>query len=48
MNQHDDSYKVSSRLPNLKVAADKLAVVAWVNKPKDLTPLQATGGWLSK
>jgi hypothetical protein len=48
MSKYGNSYKVSSRLPNLKVAADKLAVVAWVNKSKDLTPLQATGGWLSK
>lgn len=48
MNQDGDSYTVSSSLPSLKVAADKLAVVAWVNKSKDLTPIQATGGWIKK
>jgi hypothetical protein len=46
MEKHGDSYTVSSHLPKLKQEARQLAVVAWVNESKDLTPLQATGGWL--
>lgn len=47
MQSNDDQFSVSTVLPQLKEKADKLAVVAWVNKSKDLTPLQATGGWIA-
>jgi hypothetical protein len=47
LQQNDTGeYCFSSKLPTLKMHANKLAIVAWVNRSKDLTPIQATGGWL--
>ena len=47
LQREDDQFKVSTVLPELKLRADKLAIAVWVNQSRDLTPLQATGGWLN-
>lgn len=47
LQREDGQFKVSTVLPELKLRADKLAIAVWVNQSKDLTPLQATGGWLN-
>jgi hypothetical protein len=39
-------YLLTTTLPELSVEADKLAVVAWINPPKEMTPMQAVGGYL--
>lgn len=48
MNSTGNGFKVTTELPKAKLEAQQLAVAAWVNKPKNLAPLQATGGWLKK
>jgi len=47
LQREDAQFKVSTELPELKLRADKLAIAVWVNQSRDLTPLQATGGWLN-
>lgn len=44
----DNTYTVSSRLPDTVVTAPRMAIVAWVNKQGDQAPIQATGGWLTQ
>ena len=46
---NSDSGRWRDRLPTVEAdwGAQRLALVAWVNRPGDLTPLQATGGYLS-
>ncbi|HKK15311.1 MAG TPA: DUF1223 domain-containing protein [Gammaproteobacteria bacterium] len=48
MKREGDSFTVSGGLPDVSVAAPHMAVAAWVNGHGDQTPLQATGGWLTK
>ena len=33
-------------LPKAKIQAKKMAIAAWVSTTNDLTPIQATGGWI--
>lgn len=39
-------FTVMTELPDIVETAPKMAVSAWVNKENDMTPIQATGGWL--
>ncbi|MFW5450128.1 MAG: DUF1223 domain-containing protein [Methylophagaceae bacterium] len=45
---NDGHYTVSSvALPKLSVHPSKIALSTWVNSDDDLSPLQATGGWIN-
>lgn len=44
----DGSYTASLHLPRSQIKASKKGLVAWINTTSDLTPIQATGGYLSK
>ncbi len=35
-------------LPTVKTPAKKTAIASWVSTANDLTPIQATGGWLTR
>ncbi len=39
-------YVVKTDLPELKQTAMKKGIALWVNKQRDLTPIQAAGNWL--
>ena len=44
----DGSYTGSLYLPRSNIKAEKLGLVAWINSTSDLTPIQATGGYLKR
>ncbi|MCP4409633.1 MAG: DUF1223 domain-containing protein [Gammaproteobacteria bacterium] len=48
MVQMENSYSVSDILPEQIAPAVKTGLAAWVDYADDLTPVQATGGWLSR
>jgi hypothetical protein len=44
----DGQYTVSSaKLPKLNIHPSTIALSAWVNNDSDLSPIQATGGWIN-
>lgn len=44
----DNTFTVSSRLPDTVVTAPRMAIAAWVNLSGDQAPVQAAGGWLTQ
>jgi len=45
--RNESAFAVMTELPDIIETAPKMAISAWINKENDLTPIQATGGWLS-
>ncbi len=41
-----DAWQASSRLPRSEVLAKRYALAAWVQRGEDISPIQATGGYL--
>ena len=48
MTVNENIYQSKIKLPQTSVSAPRYAVVSWVSSDKKISPLQATGGWLSK
>ncbi len=48
MQQQANMHTVMTNLPMVKIDSSQQALVAWVDAAGDLTPVQATGGWLVK
>jgi hypothetical protein len=46
-NDQANHHTLNTSVPTHTIESSRLAIVAWVNKPSDLTPIQATGGWLN-
>ena len=44
--KNDSIYTVMTELPDIVETAPRMAVTAWINKEKNMTPIQAAGGWL--
>jgi len=46
LSRDGDYISSSTPLPSMTFPAKTTALIAWVNTEKDLSPLQATGGWI--
>jgi hypothetical protein len=46
MNKSADGYEIQIELPEVRVPAERQAIVAWINHSLDPRPVQAVGGWL--
>ncbi len=46
--KNDNHYSVITDMPDIVETSPKMAVSAWINRKNDLTPIQATGGWLDQ
>ena len=46
MQPRDDGYTAHAPVPERDIKAARYAVIAWVNRGDDITPVQATGGYL--
>ncbi len=47
LRQRGDSYRTDLALPSSDIAAKRYGIAAWINSQADLTPIQATGGFLN-
>ena len=48
MNDSTDGYTLTTELPEVVENAQKTGLAVWVDSGSDLTPVQATGGWLAE
>ena len=48
MQSVDAHFSIDTLLPTSKLSNQATAIAAWVSSTNNLTPLQATGGWLKK
>lgn len=48
MKMNDNSYVVSTKLPDISIKAPRSGIVAWVSEINDQTPIQVVGGWIDK
>jgi len=48
LSARGDSYVVTTELPPVSIRAPRHGIAVWINNEGDLTPLQATGGWIQQ
>ncbi len=48
MQASDKGYSLTLEIPAASIQAPKTGIAVWINEQGDLTPIQATGGWLAQ
>lgn len=48
MSAENGVYAITTKLPDVSIAAPQTGLAAWISEQGDQTPIQATGGWLTK
>jgi len=48
MSAAEDGYTGTMQLPPVTINAPQSGIAVWINNEDDLTPLQATGGWIKQ
>lgn len=46
MSAVDDGYAGTTQLPHVSIRTPRSGIAVWISNAGDLTPLQATGGWI--